>query len=82
MMSERRIACLSLTIITTIANHLASVYVDGWSGYFSGIATAANLSSYMFQALLAIRDFAIRRRLRAKRYDPYYLRLLRNEVKQ
>lgn len=81
-MSERRIACLSLTVITTVANHLASIYIDGWSDYFSGIATAANLASYLFQALLNIKAFVIRKRLRAKRYDPYYLRLLRNEVSE
>ncbi len=82
MMSERRIACLSLTVIATVANHLASIYIDGWREYFAQIATAANLSSYMFQALLNIKAFVIRKRLREKRYDPYYLRLLKNEVSE
>jgi hypothetical protein len=56
------------------------MYVDGWREYFAQIATAANLASYLFQALLNIKALVIRKRLRAKRYDPYYLRLLRNEV--
>ena len=51
-MSERQFACLSLTVISTIANHLAASCVDGWSDYYFGVARAATLTSYMFQILL------------------------------
>lgn len=51
-MSERQFACLSLTVISTIANHLAVSCVDGWGDYCFGVARAATLTSYMFQILL------------------------------
>lgn len=65
-MTERRIACLSLTIIATIANCLAAVYVTGWRE-LACIAHAANTVSYMFQLcvmLIDMRTRALRRRVR------------------
>lgn len=53
-MSERQFACLSLTVISTVANHLAATCVDGWSDYCYGVAKAATLTSYAFQILVEL----------------------------
>ena len=65
-MTERRFACLSLTIIATVANCLAAAYVTGWCE-FACIAHAANTTSYMFQLCLMLIDMrtrALKRRVR------------------
>ncbi len=56
---------MSLTIISTVANGLATIYVGGWSEYCAHIVTAANLTSYAFQLLTAL--VTMRRRALSRR---------------
>lgn len=66
ILSEKQYACLSLTVIATVANHFAAANVGGWCDYWYGVATAATGTSYMFQALLALSRLIERRHARTE----------------
>lgn len=73
-MNERQLACLSLTLIATFANYLASVYVTEWREYWSGIATAATFTSYLYKVLTTL--VVTRRHSLCKRADSYMRRAI------
>jgi hypothetical protein len=50
-MSDYRFSILSLTIIANAANVLATMHVPWYREYWSGVATAATITSYLYQAL-------------------------------
>lgn len=53
-MSEYRFSILSLTIIASVANALATTCIPWYREYWSGVATAATLTSYLYQALTSL----------------------------
>ena len=59
-MSEYRFSILSLTIIANAANVLATICIPWYREYWSGVATAATLVSYLYQALTSL--IAMRRK--------------------
>ena len=73
-MNERQLTCLSLMLIATFANYLASVYITEWREYWFGIATAATLTSYLYKVLTTL--VVIRRHSLCKRSGSYMRRVI------
>lgn len=54
ILSERQWAGIGFTVITNVANCLATANVPEWREYWSGVVTATTLASYLYQALSAL----------------------------